>query len=300
MVAPHPPSVPAVTWFCRGGVEAGTWKVGVGGGGLTVVEPRAATVDGGASEIDSGVGMPWITKVTSASISPGVQVDLAGPRPGLPCGRVVTWCRRCKGRSVPDVSLWGRSVADADSVLGLTAEFGAPLVVRPSMAADCEAMVRDVAPIPDEVVEHRGRDGHPGCRRSLEGPPAKMLAGGAGDSDSTTGKLVVPDMPDTVQVNPVPREAVPWKVTPNNVTEKLSPLLTGPNTEYWSPKVKVIWVSECDEMTSPTKLPSSPACHDLVMSEKWKLSPSSEPLPPPPGVVGVPGPPAYRARSPSR
>ena len=31
-------------------------------------------------------------------------------------------------------------------------------------------------------------------------PPASMLAGGAGDSDSTTGKLVVPDISETVQV----------------------------------------------------------------------------------------------------
>ena len=27
MVAPQPPSVPAVTWFCSGGVDDGTWKV---------------------------------------------------------------------------------------------------------------------------------------------------------------------------------------------------------------------------------------------------------------------------------
>ena len=58
MVAPQPPSVPAVTWFWRGGVEAGTWKVGVGGGGFTVVEPRAATPDGGVQVIDSEVGCP--------------------------------------------------------------------------------------------------------------------------------------------------------------------------------------------------------------------------------------------------
>ena len=31
-------------------------------------------------------------------------------------------------------------------------------------------------------------------------PPASMLAGGAGDSDTTVGKLVVPDRPDTAQV----------------------------------------------------------------------------------------------------
>ena len=42
MVAPHPPSVPALTWFWRGGVDDGTWKVGLDGGGFTVVEPRAA------------------------------------------------------------------------------------------------------------------------------------------------------------------------------------------------------------------------------------------------------------------
>ena len=56
-VAPQPPSVPALTWFWRGGVEVGTWKVGVAGGGFTVVEPRAVTPDGGVHEIDSGVGV---------------------------------------------------------------------------------------------------------------------------------------------------------------------------------------------------------------------------------------------------
>ena len=58
MVAPHPPSVPALTWFWSGGVGDGTWKVGVAGGGLTVVEPRAATPDGGEQVMDSVVGRP--------------------------------------------------------------------------------------------------------------------------------------------------------------------------------------------------------------------------------------------------
>ena len=55
-VAPQPPSVPALTWFWRGGVEAGTWKVGVAGGGFTVVEPRAFAPDGGVHETDSETG----------------------------------------------------------------------------------------------------------------------------------------------------------------------------------------------------------------------------------------------------
>ena len=69
----HPPSVPALTWFWSGGVEEGTWKVGVDGGGLTVVEPRAATPEGGVHARDSVVGVPWITKVTSASMAPGMK-----------------------------------------------------------------------------------------------------------------------------------------------------------------------------------------------------------------------------------
>ena len=62
-------------------MDAGTWKVGVGGGGSTVVEPRAATPDGGEQVMDSGVAVPWITKVTSALDLPGGEVDLSG-RPG--------------------------------------------------------------------------------------------------------------------------------------------------------------------------------------------------------------------------
>ena len=51
----------------------GTWKAGVADGGSTVVEPRAATPEGGVQETDSEVGVPLITKVTSASMSPGVK-----------------------------------------------------------------------------------------------------------------------------------------------------------------------------------------------------------------------------------
>ena len=80
-VAPQPPSVPELTWFWRGGVDPGIWKVGVGGGGSTVVEPRAATPDGGEQLMSSGVAVPWITKVTSALICPGVMKTFPCPGP---------------------------------------------------------------------------------------------------------------------------------------------------------------------------------------------------------------------------
>ena len=72
-VAAQPPSVPALTWFWRGGVDEGTWKVGVAGGGLTVVEPKAAAPEGGVQPMASAVGDPWITNVDSTSMSPGVK-----------------------------------------------------------------------------------------------------------------------------------------------------------------------------------------------------------------------------------
>ena len=59
-------------------------------------------------------------------------------------------------------------------------------------------------------------------------PPASMLDGGAVVSDTTVGKLVVPDTPDTVQVKPVPSEAVPLNVVPSVVIEKLSPSWSAP------------------------------------------------------------------------
>ena len=44
-----------------------------GRGGLTVVVPRAATPVGGLQVRDSPVGVPWTTKVTSASMAPGTK-----------------------------------------------------------------------------------------------------------------------------------------------------------------------------------------------------------------------------------
>ena len=80
MVAPHPPSVPALTWLCRGGV-GGTWKVGVAGGGLTVVEPRSATPWGGVQVMVTVVGVPLPTKVTAAVMAPGAKSTTPDPGP---------------------------------------------------------------------------------------------------------------------------------------------------------------------------------------------------------------------------
>ena len=88
MVAPHPPSVPALTWFWRGGVVGGTWKVGVAGLGRPWSSrgppprreayrrwtPRSGSLD---HEGDLGVDVP------------GGEVDLPGPRSGLEGHRVV-------------------------------------------------------------------------------------------------------------------------------------------------------------------------------------------------------------------
>ena len=83
MVTPHPPSVPALTWFCSGGVDAGTWNVGVGGAGFTVVEPSEPAPAGGVQPIVSVVGVPWTTKVAAMSMSPGTK--LTAPVPGPVC-----------------------------------------------------------------------------------------------------------------------------------------------------------------------------------------------------------------------
>ena len=82
MVAPHPPSVPALTWSWSGGVD-GTWSVGVAGGGLTVVEPRSATPWGGVQVMVTVVGVPLPTKVATASMFPGLKST--GPDPGPDC-----------------------------------------------------------------------------------------------------------------------------------------------------------------------------------------------------------------------
>jgi hypothetical protein len=82
-VADHPPSVPALTWFWSAGVEEGTWKVGLAGGGSTVVEPRIPTPAGGVQVTDSVVGLPFITKVTAALMVPGTK--LTNPVPGPVC-----------------------------------------------------------------------------------------------------------------------------------------------------------------------------------------------------------------------
>ena len=72
MVVPHPPSVPALTWSWRGGV-GGTCNVGVVGAGLTVVEPRPATPWGGVQVMVMGAGVPLPTKVTTATMAPGLK-----------------------------------------------------------------------------------------------------------------------------------------------------------------------------------------------------------------------------------
>ena len=55
--------------------------MGLGGGGLTVVDPSAATPDGGAQEMDSVVGVPLTTKVASAVMAPGTKETLPVPGP---------------------------------------------------------------------------------------------------------------------------------------------------------------------------------------------------------------------------
>ena len=80
MVAPHPPSVPALIWLWRGGV-GGTWNVAVAGGGLTVVEPRSATPTGGVQVMVTVVGVPLPTRVTAAVRVPGLKSTTPDPGP---------------------------------------------------------------------------------------------------------------------------------------------------------------------------------------------------------------------------
>ncbi len=59
----------------------GTWKVGTGGGGSTVVESSTPIPDGGAQSMLTVVGDPWITKVTTTSIAPGTKSTTPVPGP---------------------------------------------------------------------------------------------------------------------------------------------------------------------------------------------------------------------------
>ena len=77
----QPPSVPGLTWLCSGGVGEGTWKVGTGGGGSTVVESRAPTPVGLEQSMLTVVGVPWITKVTTRPMAPGVKSTTPVPGP---------------------------------------------------------------------------------------------------------------------------------------------------------------------------------------------------------------------------
>ena len=54
-------------------------------------------------------------------------------------------------------SLWGRLVADADSVFGLTAPLGAPPVVVPVLGGGLGADGQRGGPEAPEVVDDRGR-----------------------------------------------------------------------------------------------------------------------------------------------
>ena len=94
----------------------------------------------------------------------------------------------------------GRFEAEADSVLGLTAPLGdPPTEVRPSMAVVWEAMVSEVAPSPMKSLITEAGMVSWAAGAVWKVPPASMLDGGAGDSDTTAGKLVVPK-PETSQV----------------------------------------------------------------------------------------------------
>ena len=96
-------------------------------------------------------------------------------------------------------SLWGRLEAEADSTLGLTAPLrGPPTEERPSTAVDWEATVSEVAPIAMKWLSTWA-----GMVTSAPGavwkvPPASMLDGGAGDSDTTVWMVVDPK-PETIQ-----------------------------------------------------------------------------------------------------
>ena len=93
------------------------------------------------------------------------------------------------------VSLWGRLSAVADSVFGETAPLAnRPLSSAPSSAEVWEATVSEVAPVPMKWLMTEAGMVTWAARAVEKVPPASMVAGGAGDSDITTGKLVVPEV----------------------------------------------------------------------------------------------------------
>ena len=101
-------------------------------------------------------------------------------------------------------SLRGRLVAEADSVLGLTAPLSAPPTeVRPSRAVDWEATVSEVAPSPMKWLITEAGTVTWAAGAVWKVPPASMLAGGAGDSDTTTGKVARAESRRQLQVNGV-------------------------------------------------------------------------------------------------
>ena len=97
------------------------------------------------------------------------------------------------------LSLWGRLVAEADSVLGLTAPLGAPPSVSAVLGRGLGADGQRGGPEVPEVVDHRGGDGDLGRRGGLEGPSgvdAGRRGGGLGHHRREVGR---PRQPDTVQ-----------------------------------------------------------------------------------------------------
>ena len=190
MVAPHPPSVPALTWSWRGGV-GGTWNVGVAEAGLTVVEPRSATPLGGVQVMVMGVGVPLPTKVTTATMAPGAKSTNPGRRAGLPDHRGVGGDIGEGGVGRQGVALGQVGGRRRLGVRDSPPHSAAPPDVRPFSLVVCELTVSEVSPRPRKwLMTDAGmviRD--PSVVWKV--PPASMLAGGAVDADTTVGKLVV-------------------------------------------------------------------------------------------------------------
>ena len=99
-------------------------------------------------------------------------------------------------------SLWGRLVADVDSVFGLTAPLGAPPVVLPASDVVWALTVSDVAPRLRKWLMTEPGMLTSAPRAVWKVPPASMLEGGGVVSNTTAGKLDV-RKPGTTHVSDV-------------------------------------------------------------------------------------------------
>ncbi len=94
-------------------------------------------------------------------------------------------------------------------MFGVTASLRAPPIeTRPSSLVVCELTVREVAPWARKESMTEAGMVTSAASASWNVPPATVLAGGAGDSDSVTGKAAEPK-PETLQVNSPPFPPLP-------------------------------------------------------------------------------------------